>query len=159
MAAKRSSGICLMKALWTWSGRCSEHDCGRGLLLSWFVTQMRCSSVTRLVNPLVRWVDLVSAYSNRPELLRPLRDVLRRIERARAEPQAAYKRETGTPTPSRRRRLAPHDIESLIDLFLAGTRQTDLAAKFGISVSGVKWVLRQRSVRRGDSTTRTTQGQ
>jgi DNA invertase Pin-like site-specific DNA recombinase len=95
-------------------------------------------------------VDLLAAYSNRPELLRPLAEVLRRVERAGAEPGAAYKEERPlTQTPGRRRRLAPDEIESLVELYLAGTRQTDLAAKFGISLSGVKWVLRQRSVRRG----------
>jgi DNA invertase Pin-like site-specific DNA recombinase len=91
----------------------------------------------------------VAAYSNRPELLRPLTDVLRRVNLARAEPEAAYKEEKGrTRRPSRRRRLAPDEIESLIELFLAGTRQTDLAAKFGLSVSGVKWLLRKRQVHR-----------
>jgi hypothetical protein len=37
--------------------------------------------------------------------------------------------------------IAPDEVESLIELFLAGTRQTELAAKFGISLSGVKWVF------------------
>ena len=97
----------------------------------------------------MRQVDLLASYSNRPELLRPLADVLRRVERAGAEPDAAYREDKERHrTPSRRRRLEPHEIESLIELFLAGTRQTDLAAKFGISLSGVKWVLRQRGVRR-----------
>jgi hypothetical protein len=40
-----------------------------------------------------REVDLEAAYSNRPELSRPLLDVLRRVERARDEPEAAYKEE------------------------------------------------------------------
>jgi hypothetical protein len=99
-------------------------------------------------------VDLLARYSNRPELLRPLAEVLRRVDLAGAEPEAIYKKE-GRPQASsrRRRRLAPDEIETLIELFLAGTRQTDLAAKFGISVSGVKWVLRKRSVQRGSSGT------
>jgi hypothetical protein len=99
---------------------------------------------------LVRWVDLLASYSNRPELLRPLADVLRRVDLAAAEPEAAHREEKGlTRRPDRRRRLAPDEIESLIRLFLAGTRQTDLAAKFGLSLSGVNWVLRQHNARRG----------
>jgi DNA invertase Pin-like site-specific DNA recombinase len=93
-------------------------------------------------------VDLVAAYSNRPELLRPLANVLRRVEQARAVPEAAYKEEQGRTRTSRRRPLAPDEVESMIELFLNGTRQTDLAAKFGLSLSGVKWVLRQRRVHR-----------
>jgi hypothetical protein len=92
-------------------------------------------------------VDLLASYSNRPELLRPLADVLRRVEMAGAETDAAYKEERRPQTSTRRRRLAADEIETLIELFLAGTRQTDLAAKFGLSLSGVKWVLRQRGAR------------
>ena len=91
----------------------------------------------------------MARYSNRPELLRPLAEVLRRMDVSGAEPEASYKEEKWlTPTPSRRRRLAADEIETLIELFLAGTRQTDLADKFGLSLSGVKWVLRQHGVRR-----------
>jgi hypothetical protein len=43
-----------------------------------------------------------------------------------------------------RDRLSPGDIETLVELFEAGTRQVDLASKFGISVSSVKRILRVR---------------
>jgi DNA invertase Pin-like site-specific DNA recombinase len=95
-------------------------------------------------------VDLLAAYSNRPELLRPLADVLRQAERAEADQEAAYKEQSEPAgTPSRRHRLAPNEIESLVQLFLDGMTQSALADKYGLSLSGVKWVLRRHRVQRG----------
>jgi DNA invertase Pin-like site-specific DNA recombinase len=94
-------------------------------------------------------VEVLARYYNRPELLRPLVEVLRRVDQAGSGAEAAYRGDKGRARRlSRRRRLTSDEIESLVELLLAGTRQTDLAAKFGISLSGVKWVLRQHGVRR-----------
>jgi DNA-directed RNA polymerase specialized sigma24 family protein len=91
-------------------------------------------------------VELLAAYSNRPELLRPLADVLRRVEPHEHERDGEVKSRARTWSTSDR--LAPAGIDTLIELFLDGTPKTQLAAKFGISLSSVKRLLRQRRVRR-----------
>jgi hypothetical protein len=94
-------------------------------------------------------VELLAAYSNRPELLRPVADLLRRVERH--EPEQEEEVKSRTRTWSTRDRLAPGDIDALIELFLDGTPKTQLAVKFAISLSSVKRLLRQHRVRRQTS--------
>jgi FixJ family two-component response regulator len=92
-------------------------------------------------------VELLARYSNRPELLRPLADVLRRSEAyvPVQDEQVKSRRRTW----SVRERLAPQDVHDLVDLFMAGTPKTQLAAKFGISLSTVKRLLRK--IRHGEA--------
>lgn len=46
------------------------------------------------------------------------------------------------------RRLRPEDVDAIVAGFRAGQRQVDLAARFGVSRSSVKRILRERGVRR-----------
>jgi hypothetical protein len=46
-------------------------------------------------------------------------------------------------------RLAPSDIESLINLYLAGAPARSLAERYSISETTVKTLLRKRGIRRG----------
>ncbi|HLM22625.1 MAG TPA: hypothetical protein VK390_14015 [Propionibacteriaceae bacterium] len=44
--------------------------------------------------------------------------------------------------------MTSYEIQELADLFVVGTPKIELAARFGISLSSVKRLLRQRGVRR-----------
>ncbi|WP_168801573.1 hypothetical protein [Glycomyces buryatensis] len=47
------------------------------------------------------------------------------------------------------KRLTPADRQELIEEFLAGTRQTDLAEQYGIGLSSVQGNIRKAGARRG----------
>jgi len=93
-------------------------------------------------------VELLSRYSNRADLLKPLLDVLRRIEENDQTDEPGI--EAGTPSLPGRRiqdRLAPDDLTDLIDLYRSGATRRQVAEKFGVGEQTVKYILRKHHVR------------
>jgi len=82
-------------------------------------------------------------YSNRPDLLGPLLEVLRRIEAGdRAdEPGGVVSREGGSLRPSDR--LSEADVREIAERFRAGVPKHRLAAEYGMSLSTMKRLLRK----------------
>jgi hypothetical protein len=92
------------------------------------------------MNPLV---EVLRRYSNRPDLLGPLLEVLRRIEAGdRAdEPGGVASREGGSLRPSDR--LSEADVHEIVERFRAGAPKHKLAAEYGMSLSTMKRLLRR----------------
>ena len=86
-------------------------------------------------------------YSNRPDLLGPMLEVLRRIEEVdkTEEPGGVESREAGSMRPSDR--LSEVDVREIIARFRAGEPKHKLAAAYGMSLSTMKRLLRTRGVR------------
>jgi hypothetical protein len=76
-------------------------------------------------------VEVMRRYSNRPDLLRPMLDVLRRVEEGdrRDEPGGVESREGGPVRPSDR--LSEAGMCKIVDLFLAGVPKHKLATEYG----------------------------
>ena len=92
-------------------------------------------------------VELLSRYSNRDDLLKPLVSVLDRIN---TQPEPAEEQDqlpsADGPTPATWRvndRVTPVDAKALVDSFLAGDIIRVLADRYGISPSSVKRILRK----------------
>ncbi len=79
-------------------------------------------------------------YSNRPDLLGPLIDVLRRIEEGdrQDEPGGVASREVGSLRPSDR--LSEADVREIVARFKAGVPKRKLAAEYSMSLSMLKRV-------------------
>jgi hypothetical protein len=88
-------------------------------------------------------VEVMRRYSNRPDLLGPLLEVLRRIEAGDRDDEmgvCATGRGGGlTPV---RERLSVDELAELVASRRAGTRLRDLATQYGISLSSAKRILR-----------------
>jgi len=87
-------------------------------------------------------VEVMRRYSNRPDLLGPMIDVLRRIEAGDQadEPGAVKSREySGRPTD----RLSEADVHKIVDRFRVGVPKHKLAAEYGMSLSTMKRLLRR----------------
>jgi hypothetical protein len=87
-------------------------------------------------------VDLVSEYSNRPDLLEDLRRVQERLAAALRQPRAPRRSVTGKPRshPERVRlteRLSAEDVQALIDKFRSGMTIKELSLTYGISMTRV----------------------
>jgi hypothetical protein len=82
-------------------------------------------------------------YSNRPDLLRPLLDVLRRIKAddKEDEPGGVESREAGSLRPSDR--LREEGVREIVEQFRAGTPKHRLAVEYGMSLSTMKRLLRK----------------
>jgi len=97
-------------------------------------------------------VEALRRHSNRPDLLGPLLEVLRRIEEGdkKDEPGGVESREPCSVRPSDR--LSEADRHKIVDRFRAGVPKHNLAAECGMSLSMMKRLLRQyRSWVAGDS--------
>lgn len=92
---------------------------------------------------LARIVELLRRYSNHPELLGPMLDVLRRIaEEDRAdEPDGVASRALGPLRSSNR--LSEADVCEIAERFSAGEPKHKLAAEYGMSLSTLKRLLRR----------------
>jgi hypothetical protein len=95
-------------------------------------------------------VEIVTYYSNRPDLLSDLR----RTCRAVFDPDEDLTLPDAPASPGGcdwrlSDRLSNQDIETIIKEFLSGTPKHALAARYGISLSSVKNLLRRRGIRRG----------
>jgi hypothetical protein len=103
-------------------------------------------------------VELLRRYSNRPELIKPLRAVLKRVRAHDGGTDA----NSGRGEPSRtiaspsepwrlRDRLSEEQVEQLIAEYHAGATIMDVAARYGLGTTTVKRLLRQRRARRRDT--------
>lgn len=95
-------------------------------------------------------MELVSYYSNRPDIL----DDLRRTCAAVFEPDDYLAVPDPLPVPGGRDwrlrdRLSDEDLQAIIAEFLAGTPKHVLAHRYSISLSSLKNILRDRGIRRG----------
>lgn len=88
-------------------------------------------------------VEVMRRYSNRPDLLGPMLDVLRRIEKGdrQDEPGVCSTGRGGGLVPVRDR-LSGEDVSEIIARFRSGVAKHKLAAEYGISLSSVKRLLR-----------------
>jgi len=82
-------------------------------------------------------------YSNRPDLLGPMLDVLRRIEEGDQadEPDGVRSQEGGLPRPSDR--LSEADMREIVTRFSSGVAKHRLAKEHGMSLSTIKRLLRK----------------
>jgi len=87
-------------------------------------------------------VEVLRRYSNRGDLVKSVQTVLRRIEEADQtdEPGVLSTGRDGGPV---RKRLSEADLAELVASFRAGTPKHELAARYGVSLSSVKRVLRR----------------
>jgi len=89
-------------------------------------------------------VELLRRYSNRPELLDRLLDVLRRIGEGgqEDEPGGVVSPERCLVRPSDR--LSDAHVREIVTRFSAGVAKHKLAAEYGMSLSTMKRLLRRR---------------
>jgi hypothetical protein len=82
-------------------------------------------------------------YSNRPDLLGPMLEVLRRVKEGdhTEEPGGVQSREGGTLRPNDR--LSEPDVRQIVERFRAGEPKHRLAAAYGMSLSTMKRLLRK----------------
>jgi hypothetical protein len=97
-------------------------------------------------------VELLSRYSNREDLLKPLVNVLERIN-SEPEPDEPQDQLPSADGPDPRPwqvtdRLSPADIKTLVKSFLAGDTIRVLAERYGISTTSVKRLLREHGARK-----------
>jgi hypothetical protein len=90
-----------------------------------------------------KMVEVLRRYSNRPDLLGPMIEVLRRIATGDQsdEPGAVASREGGTMRPSDR--LSESDVHGIVARFRTGTAKHRLATEYCVSLSSVKRLLRK----------------
>jgi transcriptional regulator of aromatic amino acid metabolism len=95
-------------------------------------------------------VELLRRYSNRPDLVGPLVDVLRRItEPAEDGHETVTTIEGRTACPDYVRQiLSEHDITELIAAYRSGATANTLAERYGVHTSTIKKKLRKHGVRR-----------
>jgi DNA invertase Pin-like site-specific DNA recombinase len=88
-------------------------------------------------------VEVMSRYSNRPDLLGPMLDVLRRIGAGDRgdEPGRVVLREGGSLRTSDR--LSDADVSEIVERFRAGEPKHRLAVAYGMSLSTMKRLLRK----------------
>ena len=100
-------------------------------------------------------MELLRRYSNRPELVKPLRAVLKRLSAEDGtDASSAGSEPASTSSPSSpwrlRERLTEAQIEQLIAEYHAGATIKAVAAHYGLGTTTIKRLLRQRRARRVD---------
>jgi hypothetical protein len=87
-------------------------------------------------------VEVLRRYSNRPDLLGPLIDVLRRVEAGDHEEEPGV---VSRPAGPERvcDRLSEADVREIVKRFRAGAPKHKLAAEYGMSLSTMKRLLRR----------------
>lgn len=95
-------------------------------------------------------MELLRRYSNRPDLVGPLVDVLRRITNPAEDGHETVTTIEGrTASPDYVRQiLSEGDITELIAAYRSGTTAKALAERYGVHMSTVKKKLRKHGVRR-----------
>jgi hypothetical protein len=96
-------------------------------------------------------VDLLVAYSNRPDLREQLQQVAVILSEATIqddEPDSSADGEMHSATRwwSLRDRFSPEDLQVMIDLYKTGTTAKQVAEKFSVSKRSVTRLLRQHGV-------------
>ena len=100
-------------------------------------------------------MELLRRYSNRPELVEPLRAVLKRlkVDSPDASPEGNVAAVTSAPSTvwRLRDRLTEAQVEQLIAEYQAGATLKQVAARYGLGMTTIKRLLRRRRSRRCDS--------
>lgn len=113
---------------------------------------LRTADLLVSVSRRFRWgssVELCRRYSNRDELLKPLVDVLRRIEQGAQTDEPALQLDRSSPqVQALLERLSPDNVEAMSELYLAGMPAQELADRAGSSLSSVTKLLHRHGVRR-----------
>ncbi len=94
-------------------------------------------------------MELLSRYSNRPELLNPLVSALRAIQTDAKRGQEV--RSVASPVPRRqdiRERIGEQGLAEMAKMYLAGSTAKDLATKHGICVKTVRRLMKERGARK-----------
>lgn len=89
-------------------------------------------------------VELVRRYSNRLDLRERLDQTNRRAQQQDEPAESTSVSGRRSRVRRVRDRLSVEDIETMVQGFRAGTTQKVLAEQYGLSVSSVKTILRQR---------------
>jgi hypothetical protein len=105
-------------------------------------------------------VDLLVPYSNRPDLREQLQQVVLILsEEARQDDEPDFNADDEIRSTTRwwslHDRFSPGDLQTMIDLYRAGTTAKQVAEKFGLSVRSVTRLLHQHGVRRDGSSAHT----
>jgi hypothetical protein len=88
-------------------------------------------------------VEVLRCYSNRPDLLGPLLEVLRRIEeRDKTDEPGVCSTGSGGGSAPVRSRLSDADVHEIIDRFRTGTPKHRLAGEYGMSLSTMNTMKR-----------------
>jgi hypothetical protein len=89
-------------------------------------------------------VEVLRRYSNRPDLLGPLLEVLRWIEEGdKSDEPGVCSTGRGSGSAPIRDRLSDADVRKIVDRFRAGTPKHRLAAEYNMSLSTMKRLLRR----------------
>jgi hypothetical protein len=89
-------------------------------------------------------VEVVRRYSNRPDLLGPMLDMLRRIENGdQADEPGVCSTGRGTGSAPVRLRLSEADVRDIVTRFSTGVAKHRLATEYGVSLSTMKRLLRR----------------
>jgi hypothetical protein len=100
--------------------------------------------LTRALLVSLSGVEVLRRYSNSLDLLKRVQDVLRRIEENdQTDEPGVHSTGRGGGLVPVRERLSEADLSELVASFQAGTPKQELAARYGISLSSVKRVLRK----------------
>jgi DNA-binding NarL/FixJ family response regulator len=94
-------------------------------------------------------VELLTRYSNRSDLLKPLLDVLRRIKDNDQTDEPGI--DVYTPTgPGRliQDRMTDQQVMEIIDCYRSGLTRKEVAAKFDVPERTIKWIMRKHGVRK-----------
>lgn len=97
-------------------------------------------------------MEVLTAYSHTPERLHDLQKAVEVICRQRPDEAHAERNEDASRPRqwSMSDRLSPDEVQTIIDLYRAGSIAKDVAAKFGISLSSVRRLLRKHGARLSD---------
>lgn len=99
------------------------------------------------------FVELVRRYSNRSDLQERLAGACQRAagrDDSQQEPDDSAVNGRASGVWRVQDRLSDEDVAEIIGQFRAGTAKHALAVQFGISLSSVKTLLRQRGIRRAN---------
>lgn len=130
-----------------------DPDDGAGACSLTLLTPESTEAVPGEPTPPLTGVELLLRYSNKSTLIPHLADVLRRARESDPtdlpsvtnQPQAG---QAATEQPGRLSdRLTAADVATIVAAFRQGTPKCQLAARFGVSESSIKRVLRARQVR------------
>jgi DNA invertase Pin-like site-specific DNA recombinase len=93
-------------------------------------------------------VEVLRRYSNRPDLLGPVLEVLKRIfEGDKADGPGVKSTGHGGGSAPIRDRLNEADVREIVDRFRSGVPKHKLAAEYGMSLSTMKRLLRKLRLR------------
>jgi hypothetical protein len=134
----------------------SHHPVEPGIALRTFSTARSLGatkktqiSLSLLIRFLLRdLVELLSRYSNREELLKPLVRALKMVETGEPGEEVPQIESVVHPPRLLKDRLSEADIASMVELYQSGWTAVALGERFGISARSVRRVMKVQKVRK-----------